>query len=145
MATARVLVGPGFGPDRPRSGLDCFLFSKFHFLSNGTINRSFFISYKSYRLLEPIQNIGFQPIPQILFVVVPRPMKAVVCGHHAVASNFLLTKTLPSPTFIFYYAFKQAKASKGWYNYPSASVASVRNSAWVEATAKAKGILRVIK
>jgi hypothetical protein len=32
-----------------------------------TINRLFFISYKLYRLLEPIRNIDLQPIPQILF------------------------------------------------------------------------------
>jgi hypothetical protein len=34
---------------------------------------------------------------------------------------------------LFYYAFKQAKAIKGWYNCPLASVLSVRNSARLEA------------
>jgi hypothetical protein len=42
-----------------------FYFQKSIFVSVDTINRSFFVSYKSYRLLEPIRNIGFQPIPQI--------------------------------------------------------------------------------
>jgi hypothetical protein len=64
--TVGVSVGPGSGPDGPKSGLGCFFyFQKFIFVSVNTINRSFFVSYKSYRLLEPIRNIGFQPIPQI--------------------------------------------------------------------------------
>jgi hypothetical protein len=73
--TLGVSVGPGSGPDGPRSGLDNFfiLFSKTHFLcrsvTTDTINRSFFASYKSYRLLKSIRNIGL--IPQILFVVQP--------------------------------------------------------------------------
>jgi hypothetical protein len=69
-----VSVGPGSRPDGPKSGLGYFLFSKIHFLCRSamtdTINRSFFVSYKSYRFLELIRNIGFHPIPQIFFVVV---------------------------------------------------------------------------
>jgi hypothetical protein len=53
-------------------GLTIFFIFKIPFfvLPADIINRSFFISYKSYWLLEPIRNIGFQPIPQIPFVVV---------------------------------------------------------------------------
>jgi hypothetical protein len=62
--TIGVSAGPRSGPDGPRSGLNCFfLFSKIYFLcrsvTTDTINHLFFVSSKSYRLLKPIQNIGF--------------------------------------------------------------------------------------
>jgi hypothetical protein len=78
-ATTEVSAGPGSRPNGPRSGLGSAIFFYFHksiFLSVGnsattdTINHLFFVSYKLYRLLEMIRNISFQPIPQILFVVV---------------------------------------------------------------------------
>jgi hypothetical protein len=75
-AMTEVSAGPGSRPNGPRSRLGSAIFFYFHksifcqSATTDTINHSFFVLYKLYRLLELIRNISFQPIPQILFVVV---------------------------------------------------------------------------
>jgi hypothetical protein len=75
MATTEVSAGPGSRPNGPRSGLGSAIFFIFinpffcRSATTNTINHSFFVSYKLYRLLELIRNISFQPIPQIVVVV----------------------------------------------------------------------------